>query len=113
MEKKELRFAVKLALPGMLAGVAIAVGVPYVVLAHGPQLSGVVHTILIICSLLLGSLVALVAVFFGTVIPKEMSKETTTPGRPEGQTPAQGKAPVEGQAPVEGERPVEGQAPEQ
>ncbi|MBI3830460.1 MAG: hypothetical protein HY291_13150 [Planctomycetes bacterium] len=70
MSRESIRFGGgRLALIGVFAGVAIALGLPWLVLVYGQHLGATVLTIIIIASLLMGGLIALVAAFFGAVIP--------------------------------------------
>lgn len=70
MGRESIRFGGgRLALIGVVAGVIIALGLPWLVLVYGQHLGATVLTIIIIASLLMGGLIALVAAFFGAVIP--------------------------------------------
>lgn len=76
MHDEELRWGRFAALYGVLAGLAIAVGLPYIVLVYGKHLSGVAHTIIIILALLGGGTVTVISVFLGIVIPRKISERT-------------------------------------
>lgn len=73
---KEVRFGgLRLvALAGILGGVAIAVGVPWVTLVYGQGLWQVVKLVLILLALVAGGGVALTSAFFGIVIPAKVVK---------------------------------------
>lgn len=73
MSNGMLNFAgVKGAFAGVMGGVAIAVGVPFVILKYGAHLHPAVQTTVIIIALLGGGILALVAAFFGIVIPSSI-----------------------------------------
>ena len=57
---------------GTLSGMAIALGVPWVLLANGQSLGSPVLTTLIIVALCVGGLVSLTSAFFGLVIPRHV-----------------------------------------
>jgi hypothetical protein len=59
----------KISLLGVIAGVAIAIAVPYMALIYGQFLGPVVVTIIVLTALCIGGVIALVAAFFGAVIP--------------------------------------------
>jgi len=67
---------------GVAGGVAIAIGVPYVVVAYGAHLADWVHLVAIILSLLCGGTVALASALFGIAIPKTV-QETKDESEPE------------------------------
>lgn len=54
---------------GLLGGVAMFLGVPWLVLVYGSQLNAVVQTVLIFLAVIGGGLIALAATFFGLVLP--------------------------------------------
>jgi hypothetical protein len=62
-----------LATAGILGGVAIALGVPYIVLAYGADLGSGAKTALIILGLIAGSLLALVTAVVGIAIPTRIT----------------------------------------
>jgi hypothetical protein len=61
-----------IATTGILSGVAIAVGGPWVLLAFGQSLGIYVLTGLIILCVLCGGALSVVAAFFGLVIPRHV-----------------------------------------
>ena len=67
--KDEVRFGKGLAWFGAVAGLAIAVGLPALLLIYGQSLGAVATTIVIVMALIAGGTLAAVSVFFGTVIP--------------------------------------------
>lgn len=78
MSPESVRFAgPRLAVVGVLAGVAIALGLPWIVLTYGQALGPGVLTLIIIAALVIGGLIALTAAFFGAVMPSvvESKKE--------------------------------------
>ena len=66
---------------GALSGMAIAIGVPWVLLANGQSLGAPVLTTLIIVALCVGGLVSLVSAFFGLVIPRRVHGRWMDPER--------------------------------
>lgn len=66
---------------GVLSGTAIAIGVPWVLLANGQTLGAPVLTTLIIVAIGSGGLVALVSAFFGLVIPRHVQGRWMDPER--------------------------------
>jgi hypothetical protein len=66
---------------GALSGMAIAIGVPWVLLANGQSLGAPVLTTLIIVALCAGGLVSLVSAFFGLVIPRRVHGRWMDPER--------------------------------
>ena len=56
---------------GVLGGVAIACGVPVIVIKLGSHLPGWFHGLVIVLALLIGGLTALVSAFFAIAVPKE------------------------------------------
>ena len=70
MSNKTMRFGGRMiGIMGLLAGVAIALGLPAIVLIYGQSLGPVVLTVVLILSLMIGGLVAGVAAFFSLVMP--------------------------------------------
>ena len=61
------------AVTGIIGGVVVAVGFPWIVLANGQSLGPTLITIFVLTGLLFGGLVALVAAFFGLVIPQQVN----------------------------------------
>jgi hypothetical protein len=74
MEKGKIQFSVMLVYVGILAGIAIAVLLPYVILVYGSHLSEFATALLIILALLSGGITTLVAVVLGIVIPKKIEE---------------------------------------
>lgn len=68
----EVHFQRSISLFGVLGGVVIAVGLPYIVLAFGGDLSSGAKVALIILGLLAGSLIALASAVVGIAIPKKV-----------------------------------------
>jgi hypothetical protein len=66
----EVHFQRWISLFGVLGGVVIAVGLPYIVLAFGGDLSSGAKVALIILGLLAGSLIALASAVVGIAMPK-------------------------------------------
>jgi len=61
---------------GVVAGAAVAIGVPWVVLTHGAsaQLGGFAATLLALIGIAGGVGLAIVAAFFSIVIPRSVGK---------------------------------------
>ena len=57
---------------GLICGMALALGIPWMTLVYGQHLSGAVQATLIILGILAGGLVVSLAVFFGIVIPSKV-----------------------------------------
>lgn len=66
----EVHFQRWISLFGVMGGVVIAVGLPYIVLAFGSDLSSGAKVALIILGLLAGSLIALASAVVGIAMPK-------------------------------------------
>ncbi len=64
-----------LAIAALFAGVAIAIGVPAVVLGLGRQLTPQMQLWLVVFAVSVGGLTTLTAAFFGTVIPSSVGGE--------------------------------------
>lgn len=70
MGHEEVRFSgAKTSLFGVAAGTLIALGVPYLVLVYGQFLGPGVVTLVLLGALIVGGGIALVAAFFGAVMP--------------------------------------------
>lgn len=69
MTTSKLLFTRWLAAVGVLGGVAIALGLPYLVLAHGVGLGGGAQVTLIILALLVGASLAGVSAVVGITVP--------------------------------------------
>lgn len=54
---------------GVIGGVAIALGVPWIVLVHGSQLNTAAQIVLIFLAVIGGGLITLASAFFGLVLP--------------------------------------------
>jgi hypothetical protein len=61
-----------IAVTGIIGGVALALGFPWVVLAHGQGLGSTLLVVFVLGGLLLGGLVALTSAFFGLVMPRQV-----------------------------------------
>jgi hypothetical protein len=61
------------AMVGILSGACIALGFPWIVMAYGQSMGSTLLTIFVLSGLLMGGLVALVATFFGLVIPQQVN----------------------------------------
>ena len=57
---------------GVLGGVALALGFPWIVLAYGKDLNPTLVVIFVLAGLLIGGVVALVSAFFGLVMPRQV-----------------------------------------
>jgi hypothetical protein len=72
-ENTEIRFGNgAISAVGALAGLGIAVGVPWVVLEHAQLLNQAIMTGIVIAALLIGGVISLVSAFFGLVIPRHV-----------------------------------------
>jgi hypothetical protein len=60
------------AVAGALAGVAIAIGVPWVILAFGQVLGAHTQLILVWVGVIMGGLISLTSAFFGLVMPSQV-----------------------------------------
>ena len=67
-----VEFSKPMALPGAIAGAAIAVGVPAVTMIYGSHLSSACQMVVILSGLLLGAGIAFVAAFFAAVMPSSV-----------------------------------------
>lgn len=70
----EVHFQRWVSLVGVLGGVSIALGLPYIVLAFGGDLSSGAKVALVILGLAAGGLIALVSAVVGIAIPKTVRK---------------------------------------
>jgi hypothetical protein len=70
----EVHFQRWVSLVGVLGGVGIALGLPYIVLAFGGDLSSGAKVALVILGLSAGGLIALVSAVVGIAIPKTVRK---------------------------------------
>jgi hypothetical protein len=73
-----------IAVVGIIGGVALALGLPAVVLVWGQSLGTTLIVILVLCGLGFGGLVALVSAFFGLVMPRQVDGTSPTWWGPEG-----------------------------
>jgi len=72
-DESGVRFGGKIiALFGMLAGMVIALGLPFMILVYGSALGVGVETTIIIIAVLVGGLISLTAAFFGLVMPNKI-----------------------------------------
>jgi len=60
---------------GALSGVAMAIGVPWVLLTHGQALGTSSQTLLVWVGVVLGGAIAFVSAFFGLVMPSQVGSE--------------------------------------
>jgi hypothetical protein len=65
----KIHFSNWLAFLGVIGGVTMALGLPWIVLVYGPHLAEGVQLTVIILGLLGGGTLAVVSAFFGIVIP--------------------------------------------
>ena len=93
MSHETVRFGGRwIGVAGVLSGLAIALGLPAIVLIYGQSLGHTVLTIVVILSLIIGGGVALVAAFFSLVIPSVV--ESNRPVKPGGTVDNIGGQPV-------------------
>jgi len=59
---------------GLLASVAIAFGLPAIVVVYGQSMGAIAQTIIILCALLAGGVIGAISTFFGIVIPKKVTE---------------------------------------
>ena len=72
-EPKNIQFSsVGPSIAGVIGGVAIAIGVPWVFLTHGQLLNQSTLTIICIGAVALGGIIGLTATFFGLAMPQQM-----------------------------------------
>ncbi len=62
-----------IAVIGVLGGVGIALGFPWIILAYGQALGPKLLMIFVITGLVIGGLLALTSAFFGLVMPRAMA----------------------------------------
>jgi len=67
---------------GAIAGVIMAIGVPWVVLTHGQVLGTGSQTLLVWVGVVLGGSISFVSAFFGLVMPSQVGSEPWN--RPDG-----------------------------
>ncbi|MHB8417014.1 MAG: hypothetical protein ACYDCL_02990 [Myxococcales bacterium] len=60
------------AIAGALAGVAIAIGFPWVVLVHGEVLGSHMQLVLVWVGIILGGTISFTSAFFGLVMPSQV-----------------------------------------
>ena len=73
-KEQVVRFANQAAsISGVVGGVIIALGVPWIILSYGQVLGQTVQTGLVIGSIALGGLITLASAFFGVVIPSHVN----------------------------------------
>jgi hypothetical protein len=72
MSKSSIQFSKNLSIFGLLAGIFITLGLPYIILVYGKHLSEGIQVMFIIMAVVGGGLITLIAVFFGIVIPKKL-----------------------------------------
>ncbi len=61
-----------IAVTGIIGGVVLALGFPWIVLAYGQALGATLLVIFVLSGLGLGGLVALTSAFFGLVMPRQV-----------------------------------------
>jgi hypothetical protein len=70
---EDVRFnATGASIMGAICGVALATGVPWVLLSFGTALDHTVMTVLVIFGVVVGGLMALASAFFGVVMPTQV-----------------------------------------
>ncbi|MHB8879110.1 MAG: phage holin family protein [Myxococcaceae bacterium] len=67
---------------GVFGGVAMATGVPWVLLAFGQALGTTMQQVLVATAVVVGGLMGLCAAFFGLVMPNQINHQPEPP-RPE------------------------------
>ena len=72
-----------MAVVGVLGGVAIALGLPYIVIVYGQSMGAVAQVLLTILALLTGGIIAGLSAFFGTVIPHSVEGSCQEKDAPE------------------------------
>lgn len=80
---ERVEFRKGLAAAGLPAGVAIALGLPALLLLYGQFLGAIAITILVALAVVFGGGLAIVSTFFGTIMPKEVTHGDAAPGRNE------------------------------
>ena len=90
----EVHFQRWISLVGVLGGVSIVLGVSYIVLAFGGDLSSGAKVALVIVGLAVGGLIALVSAVVGIAMPKTVRKAAI-------QIPVSGCCPPEPSEPAE------------
>lgn len=70
-----MKFSGALGYVGVIAGTAIALGLPWLMLAYGQDLAGWVRPTVIILALLLGGLVVAASVVVGITIPSALKSD--------------------------------------
>jgi hypothetical protein len=68
----------EIAMTGIIGGVVLALGLPWIVLVYGQSLGTVLMVIFVLCGLGFGGLVALVSAFFGLVMPRQVDGTSPT-----------------------------------
>ena len=61
-----------IAVTGIIGGVILALGFPWIVLAYGQALGATLLVVFILSGLVMGGLVALTSAFFGLVMPRQV-----------------------------------------
>lgn len=69
--------ASKMPIVGVFAGILIALGLPFIVLKWGQTLGPTALMWIVILSLVMGGVIALVAAFFGIVIPRTVREPSS------------------------------------
>ncbi len=75
---------------GALAGAAIAIGVPWVLLTHGQALGSSTQTLLVWVAVVMGGVTTMMSAFFGLVMPSQVGGAAEH-GNPWGGNPFEAK----------------------
>lgn len=67
-----VRFSSAASIFGSMAGAAIAIGVPWVILAHGQSLGAPTQVTFLWVGIIAGAVIAATSAFFGVVIPNQV-----------------------------------------
>ena len=74
----------EIAVTGIIGGVVLALGFPWIVLAYRQPLGATLVVVFVLSGLILGGLVALTSAFFGLVIPRQVGGTSPAWWGPEG-----------------------------
>lgn len=74
----------EIAVTGIIGGVVLALGFPWIVLAYGQALGPTLIVVFVLSGLVLGGVVALTSAFFGLVMPKHVDGSSPSWWGPEG-----------------------------
>ncbi len=67
-----VRFSSAASIFGSIAGVAIAIGVPYVILVHGQSLGSQTQVTFLWLGIISGAVISAMSAFFGLVLPSQV-----------------------------------------